>query len=94
MKEGVKMFYLSILAGFLICLGGIINLSVGGGILGATLFSIGLLTILYFKLNLFTGKAGLLFDNKITDIDLIKIWIGNFIGCAFCACLMAMSGWD
>ena len=88
------MFYLSILAGFLICLSALINLASGGGLIGAFLFSTGLLTILHFKLNLFTGKAGLFFDNKITDVELIKIWIGNFIGCAFCACLMAMSGWD
>jgi hypothetical protein len=39
---------LSILAGMLIAMGGTINLAVGGGVLGAVLFSLGLLTILHF----------------------------------------------
>jgi formate/nitrite transporter FocA (FNT family) len=32
-------------------------------------------------MNLFTGKAGLLATNEIEFDDLIRIWIGNFIGC-------------
>ena len=39
---------LSILAGLLIAASGTINLAVGGGILGACLFAIGLITILHF----------------------------------------------
>lgn len=50
---------LSILAGMMIAIGGIINLSIGG-IAGALLFSMGLLTILTLRFELFTGKAGLL----------------------------------
>ena len=56
---------LSIFAGFLIGMGGIIYLKVGG-IAGALFFSLGLMTIITFKFNLFTGKAGLLSTEEIT----------------------------
>ena len=71
---------LSILAGMMIALGGVVNLQ-AGGVAGAIFFAVGLLTILQFKMNLFTGKAGLLATNEIEFDDLIRIWIGNFIGC-------------
>ena len=48
----------SILAGIMISIGAALYLVIGG-IPGAILFSIGLLTILYFQFHLFTGKAGL-----------------------------------
>lgn len=70
---------LSILAGVMIGIGGVVYLSIGG-VIGALLFSVGLLTIVTFKFHLFTGKAGLLPTNEITITDLIRIWIGNFIG--------------
>ncbi len=70
---------LSILAGMLIGLGGIIYLRVGGPV-GASLFAIGLLTILHFKLELFTGKAGLLATKEIKPFKLLSIWLGNFLG--------------
>lgn len=49
----------SIMAGFMITLAAAIYLTVSGA-LGAFMFAIGLLTILIFQFNLFTGKAGLL----------------------------------
>jgi formate/nitrite transporter FocA (FNT family) len=72
----------SIMAGFLIALGGIINLSVGG-MLGAFLFAIGLMTILTFQLDLFTGKTGLLVEREIGFKGIAKVWIGNFFGTFF-----------
>ena len=72
---------LSIVAGMLIAIGGMINLSYGG-LGGALLFSMGLLTILCLKLELFTGKAGLLATNEIKFGKLLTIWVGNFIGAA------------
>ena len=65
----------------MIAIGGVINLSVGGA-LGAFMFSLGLLTVLIFKLELFTGKAGLLATNEMKIGKLSEIWIGNFIGTA------------
>ena len=73
---------LSILAGFLILMGGIIYLPLGGTV-GALFFSLGLITIVTFKFNLFTGKAGLLATGEITPVELFVIWCGNFIGAIF-----------
>lgn len=71
---------LSILAGIFIGLGCIVNLAVGGGVLGAFLFSIGLIAVLRFEAYLFTGKAGLLATREIGGLKLLEIWIGNFLG--------------
>lgn len=81
---------LSILAGLMIAVGGVINLSVGGA-LGAFMFSLGLLTVLIFKLELFTGKAGLLATNEMKIGKLSKIWVGNFIGTAIVAILLTLT---
>ena len=70
---------LSIVAGMMIAIGGIIFLTLSR-LEGALLFSMGLLTILCLKLELFTGKAGLLATKEITPGKLLEIWIGNFIG--------------
>lgn len=75
---------LSIFAGMMIAVGGTVYLSVGD-IAGAVLFSMGLLTILIFKLELFTGKAGLLVTREITFGKLFEIWVGNFLGTAIVA---------
>ena len=74
----------AIAAGFLIAMGGIVNLTVGG-VWGAIFFSLGLMTIITFKFDLFTGKAGLWATNDIDFIPLMKIWYGNFIGTLVCA---------
>lgn len=71
---------LSIIAGLLVALGGTMYLQIGGPI-GAFLFSIGLLTILHYKCELFTGKAGLLASRAIKPIKLFGIYCGNFVGC-------------
>ena len=81
---------LSILAGLMIAVGGVINLSVGGA-LGAFMFSLGLLTVLIFKFELFTGKAGLLATNEMKIGKLSEIWIGNFIGTAIVAILLTLT---
>ena len=73
---------LSIIAGFLISMGGIIYLTLGG-IAGALFFSLGLITIVTFKFHLFTGKAGLLTTGEITPVALFTIWCGNFVGTIF-----------
>lgn len=71
--------FLSILSGLLIGMAGALYLKVGG-IAGAIFFATGLLIILNFKLELFTGKAGLLVNKQIKPAKLIEIWFGNFIG--------------
>ena len=59
---------------------------------GAFLFAIGLLTILVFKFNLFTGMIGYLTENLCKKnwlylLTVAIVWIGNFIGTA-CAALL------
>ena len=81
------MLILAILAGFMIGVGAIINLIVGG-IWGAIFFSLGLMTIIYFKFNLFTGKAGLLMTREISIWQLMLIWLGNLVGAVFCGLLI------
>lgn len=69
----------SIYAGLMIGIGGIIYLSLNNPIIGAFLFSFGLLTIIIQQFNLFTGKIGFI----KTKEQLFKIPIiifGNFIG--------------
>ena len=78
---------LSIVAGMMIAIGGIIFLTLSG-LEGALLFSMGLLTILCLKLELFTGKAGLLATKDITPGKLLEIWIGNFLGTGIIAFLL------
>ena len=81
---------LSIVAGMMIAIGGIIFLTLSG-LEGALLFSMGLLTILCLKLELFTGKAGLLATREIKPGKLVEIWLGNFIGSWIIAFLLIMT---
>lgn len=81
----------SILAGIMIALAAGIYLVVGGP-LGAFLFAFGLLTILHFQFYLFTGKAGLLIQNKITPIELAEIYYGNLVGCGAGSIVLLGSG--
>lgn len=81
MVEWLKSFSKSILAGCAISIGAMVFVGVGGGWIGATLFSIGLYLVLWYGLNLYTGKVG--YANSFKDIvSLIIIFIGNLIGCA------------
>lgn len=66
----------SLLAGILVGLGVIINLQIEQKIIGALLFSFGLLTIINMQLPLYTGKIGFLVKN------LPMILCGNLIGIA------------
>lgn len=81
---------LSILAGIAISVGCILYLTIGG-IAGAILFCVGLSTILIFKWNLFTGKAGLLITQEISVVKLSEIWLGNLIGTALTAMAISLT---
>jgi formate/nitrite transporter FocA (FNT family) len=81
---------LSIIAGILIALGGTAFLQTKE-LIGAILFSIGLLTILHYKCALFTGKAGLLVSRAIKPLELLKIYCGNLIGSISMAGLLAIT---
>ena len=75
----------SIAAGICIGIGGTVYLSVVGlnKIVASCLFALGLFTIICYQFFLFTGKVGYIFENKAKYlIDLLMIWIGNFLGTA------------
>lgn len=81
MKKLTVYLIKSILAGFMIGVGGTIFLSLDNKIIGATLFAIGLFMIVVNEYNLYTGKIGYLLDNKPSYlIEIIVTIIGNFIG--------------
>ena len=87
-----KTFFLAVLAGLCIGLGGTVYLSVENPVVGALLFSLGLLTILGFGFNLFTGKVGYALDNPPTYIGtLALIWVGNLVGTAAMALLVGFT---
>lgn len=74
-----RIFSRSILAGIMIGLAGVVNLSVDNKFVGALLFSFGLITILAQSLNLYTGKIGTI--NLSCEWFMLPVIIfGNFIG--------------
>lgn len=81
----VKLLRSSVLAGICIGIAGFGFLASGaqsavyGPAVGAVLFSFGLLTVVGYKLKLYTGTAGFINRNEIGDLFLILL--GNIIGC-------------
>lgn len=73
----------AVIAGLLIGLGVIINTQTKPPILGALLFSFGLLTIIHLKLPLYTGKIGYLKDKLVLILLFNLIGIGITVA-AYC----------
>ena len=83
-------FLKSIAAGMCISIGCICYLSIENKVIGALLFSVGLLAILAYGFNLYTGKIGLV--KSLADIyNCIIYLIGNMYGCALTYGLMMMT---
>lgn len=88
----LKLLRSSIFAGIAIGTAGFGFLASGvqaeayGSLVGAVLFSFGLLTVVGYKLKLYTGTAGFIRKNETGELFLILL--GNIIGC-FCASLLA-----
>lgn len=81
LKSHLKAFIYALLAGIMIGVGGVINLSCDNKYIGSFLFGLGLFTILTFGFNLYTGKIGYAVNNKLSDVPaLILIWLGNLVG--------------
>lgn len=81
MKNNLITFIKAWLAGICIAMGCNVYLACDNKYIGAFLFSIGLITILLFDLNLYTGKVGYVINNISLIKDLIIILLGNAIGC-------------
>lgn len=74
-----QLFRGAMLAGACISIGGVANLQTGG-IVGAILFTVGLVACVCFKLPLYTGTAG--FVNDSADMRRLGVILaGNLIGC-------------
>lgn len=82
MKEDFfNIFIKSILAGICIGLGGAIFIKLGG-VIGACMFAFGLLTVVHFKLPLYTGTAGFIELNKFKEYEkMVIVLFGNILGC-------------
>lgn len=97
LKNRMNVLLYGILAGAAIAFGGLLfilsiafipnSFYIEPKLIGALLFPVGLLLVLYFKLNLYTGKIGMAFRNKKLDKKglnvfewLFWILIGNAIG--------------
>lgn len=82
----------AVLAGFAIGIGGTLYLSIDSKIVGALMFSVGLYTICAHGLHLFTGKIGYVFqEDREYRLDLIWVWIGNFLGTGLAALLLYLT---
>lgn len=94
----IKLFRSSIFAGIAIGTAGFgflasgIQSEVYGSLVGAVLFSFGLLTVVGYKLKLYTGTAGFITRNEIGD--LFMVLLGNIAGCLCVALLSRMSPLD
>ena len=69
-------------AGLLISIGGAVFLSAENKVVGAVAFTIGLLSICYYGLSLYTGKVGYLFekhDKEALSVLFLGL-LGNLIG--------------
>ena len=94
----VKLLRSSIFAGIAIGTAGFGFLAAGvqseayGSLAGAVLFSFGLLTVVGYRLKLYTGTAG--FVNKGEVGQLFMILLGNIIGCLFVSLLARVTPLD
>ena len=77
-SRGFELVRKSIGASVLIGLGDYALLKLGNPI-GPVIFALGLLGVCYLGLNLFTGKCGFLFEDKIRVFDLVVILVVNLI---------------
>ena len=78
-KQYASIVVKGLLAGIFIGIGGMALLLSPSKIVGSLLFSIGLFSILNFKLNLFTGKVCYVIE-KNNYIEVILTLLGNIIG--------------
>lgn len=91
MKEEIIFYPRAILAGVCIALGGAAYINVGG-IAGAVLFAFGLLSIIHFKLPLYTGMAGFfVFKSKNEWARLFNVLACNVAGCILIAAILPES---
>ncbi len=83
-----------ILAGIIIGCAAWVKLLAPNEVIGAVLFSFGLLTICYLNISLFTGKAGTVdIKNKDSVVSLLKLLGENLLGVFFFSIIAVMSNY-
>ena len=85
----------AVAAGGVISLAGGICISVGGGIFGAVIFSVGLMAVVAMEMALFTGRVGYVTSKDICN--LLLIWLINvltavLIGFLYSVCALGNDG--
>ena len=86
-----KTFRSAVMAGFTVGLAAFGYLCIGG-VVGAVVFAFGLLTVVAYKLSLFTGTAGFIKKNEVPS--LLLILLGNVIGCLIVSLMTRVSAND
>lgn len=81
-----KDFIRAIFAGIMIGIGGRVYLCADNKIAGAVLFGVGLISVLIFGMNLYTGRVGYVSSFKGIFDCLISV-LGNAVGCLIAAIL-------
>ncbi len=77
------------LAGMAISIGGCVYMACDVKWVGAILFSVGLMTVVAFGFDLYTGKIGYAVEKPLSYMkDIVVIIIGNFIGCMLVGLMM------
>ncbi len=82
MEKASAVIRKAFLAGVMIGVGGTVCLSCANPVVGALLFSIGLMVICIFGFNLFTGKIGFVSD-AASAREAALTWLGNLLGTVF-----------
>lgn len=88
----IEMFGSSVVAGIAIAVGGFVNLALGG-IAGAVFFTFGLLTVVHYRLKLYTGVVGFI-DSWKGFRESFLVLAGNIVGCLLTAWLAGLSPMD
>ena len=90
-KKYGRSFVRAILAGMMISIGCCVFLGCYNDVkwVGAVLFAIGLMTVVAFKLDLYTGKVGYIVENPPSFLWYMPVIIvGNFVGCLITGLMM------
>ncbi|MBQ7433866.1 MAG: formate/nitrite transporter family protein [Lachnospiraceae bacterium] len=88
-KKAINIIIWALYSGICIGIGGTAYLYIENKIVGSFLFAIGLLTILMYGMNLFTGKVGYIVRRKPAYcLEVLFTWIGNFAGTVLVAQVM------
>ncbi len=94
-KKYIDYLIKGIYAGIMIGIGGVAFLSLEDKVAGSFFFSIGLLTICMYGMNLYTGKIGYILINKLEYVwELLLSLFGNFIGTFLVGKLMSFTRID